>query len=44
MLLLKINRKPYMGGPMAASQLTLSDLDSQSQSTFKALYLINYPS
>ena len=27
MILLTINRKPYMASPMTAAQLTLSDLD-----------------
>ncbi len=54
MLLLNINRKSYMGSPMAASRLTLSDheglkssnLKGQSQlhSGFKVLYLENEPS
>ncbi len=31
MLVLNINRKPYMGSPMAISHLTLSDLEGQYQ-------------
>ncbi len=29
MLLLNTNRKPYMGNPMAPSDLTLNDLDRE---------------
>ncbi len=42
MLLLNINRKPYMASPMTLSHLTLNDLESQSQghSDFEVLYLV----
>ncbi len=47
MLLLNINRKPYMGSPIPPSHLTLSDLE-RSNSTrhqdFEALYLVKEPS
>ncbi len=45
MLLLNINRKPYMGRPMAPSHLTLSDLErSKSRSpNFETLYLSKEP-
>ncbi len=46
MLLLTINRKPYMESPMTPSLLTLSDLKGQTQghSDFKASYFVNEPS
>ncbi len=45
MLLLNINKVPYMGNPMAPSHLTWSDLESQSQGQdFKILYLVQEPS
>ncbi len=45
-LLLNINKKPYMGSPMAPSHLTLSDLKGQTQGhqDFDALYLAKEPS
>ncbi len=45
MLLLTINRKPYMASPMTPSLLTLRDLkgQNQGQSDFKVLYLIKEP-
>ena len=45
MLLLNINRKPYMGGPMALSHLTVIELNGQTQGhpDFEALYLVNEP-
>ncbi len=39
-LLLIINRKPYMASLMTPSLLTLSDLKGQGHSDFKALYLV----
>ncbi len=51
MLLLDINRKPHMGSPMAASHLTLGDLERsnvnvkrQGHPDFEALYLAKEPS
>ncbi len=32
MLLLNINRKPYIGSPLAPPHLTLSDIQSKGQS------------
>ncbi len=40
MLLLTINRKPYMASLMTPSFLTLSDLKGQGHADFKALYLV----
>ncbi len=42
MLLLTIDRKPYMGSPMTPSIMIFNDLKGQSQGhlEFKALYLI----
>ncbi len=44
-LLLNINRETYVGNPMALSNLTLSDIESQSQGhqTFETLYLAKEP-
>ncbi len=38
MLLLNINRKPYMGSPMAPSHLSLKS-ESQGHSDFETVYL-----
>ncbi len=42
MLPININRNPYMGSQKTLSDLTLSDLEFQSQghSDFEALYLV----
>ncbi len=42
MLLININRNPYMGSPKTLSHLTLNDLEFQRQghSDFKVLYLV----
>ena len=37
MFLLYINRKPYMGSPMAPSHLTLSDLERSNSPRFQTL-------
>ncbi len=46
MLLLNINRKPYVGSPMASSDLILSELEGkiQGHQNFEALYLAKEPS
>ncbi len=43
MLLLNINRKPYMKNPIALSHLTLKG-QSQGYPDFEALYLVKEPS
>ncbi len=41
MLLLNINRKPYMGSPMTLSHLTLSDLESSMSRSIRFQRLIS---
>ncbi len=45
MLLLNMNRKPYMGSPMEQSNLMLNDLEGSTPGNqyFKALYLVIEP-
>ena len=41
MLLLRINRKPYVGSPMTPSHLTLGDLERSKVKVTKILMLIS---
>ncbi len=43
MLLLNINSKPYMGSPMALSNLTLSELERSKSRSLKILVYIYFP-